>query len=331
MNKKQLKTILLEDFSSRQTQALLNGFEFAKHGDVTLALDEIARFGKDLQNAENQIVGKAKKEVLEPLQHLINEAKIAIDNNKKVTKKIGQTLEVMQKQLRREINEYETVRRKTLEKFNRGILKRYDIIEAKVDVVTRKLNTSTRKGQSFECNVQDYFECRGFVVLKADLSRGMFDLVATKKGTTYWIQCKLNGKLSKAERNIIEQDCFPLLGIGKSKNVIACLAYNDKKGKIEFENLLSGRQFTIVFSEDLQQWKRVCRIRNVVGNKHSSDCTCSGSHLVPVKQNESQNEYIKRCSKELRLHHGYTNETEIKATAFGIWRLTKEHQLDPTF
>lgn len=56
------------------------------------------------------------------------------------------------------------------------------------------------KGANFERRVRDYLREIGFVVFRSAGSHTPADLIALKAGEVMLVQCKLDGKISPAER-----------------------------------------------------------------------------------------------------------------------------------
>ena len=56
------------------------------------------------------------------------------------------------------------------------------------------------RGRRFEYKVKKLLEERGYIVVRSAASKGPFDLVALRFGEILLIQCKLDGNLSKAEK-----------------------------------------------------------------------------------------------------------------------------------
>lgn len=63
-------------------------------------------------------------------------------------------------------------------------------------------STQYALGRSFEYRVHKYFELHDFpVVIRSSGSKGMYDLCAVKNGSTFLIQCKRSGGISKKKAN----------------------------------------------------------------------------------------------------------------------------------
>jgi len=57
-----------------------------------------------------------------------------------------------------------------------------------------------RRGADLERAAKHYLEDNGYYVIKSAGSKGIADLVAIKPGETLYVQCKLDGYLTPAER-----------------------------------------------------------------------------------------------------------------------------------
>ena len=61
-------------------------------------------------------------------------------------------------------------------------------------------NKAYNRGSAFERRIKRELESVGYYVIKSGGSKGAVDLSATSpRGTQLWLQCKKDGKLSKAE------------------------------------------------------------------------------------------------------------------------------------
>jgi len=58
---------------------------------------------------------------------------------------------------------------------------------------------SYAKGRRFEYRAKEKLEKAGFYVMRSAGSHGVFDLLAVKPGVVLGVQCKENGRLTKAE------------------------------------------------------------------------------------------------------------------------------------
>ncbi len=81
-----------------------------------------------------------------------------------------------------------------------------------------------RKGISFERSVVKKLRRQGYYAMRAAGSFGVFDVLAVNKEEVLGVQCKINGKLTKAERK-------QLILTGKEYGITPCIAYRRKKGK----------------------------------------------------------------------------------------------------
>jgi Holliday junction resolvase len=85
-----------------------------------------------------------------------------------------------------------------------------------------------RKGADFERRVKaDYERRRGFIAFRCAGSHGVADIIAGSNGDWHLVQCKTNGKLSKAERTA-------LCAAATKAHATPILARNEK-GKIVYE------------------------------------------------------------------------------------------------
>jgi len=57
-----------------------------------------------------------------------------------------------------------------------------------------------RRGADLERAAKKYLEANGYYVIKSAGSKGVADLVGIKPGETLYVQCKLDGYLTPAER-----------------------------------------------------------------------------------------------------------------------------------
>jgi Holliday junction resolvase len=89
-----------------------------------------------------------------------------------------------------------------------------------------------RKGAAFERDVRAYYERLGWVVTRQPKSQSPYDLVALKNGKAHLVQCKTNGKLSKADRALLFEVAFRV-------PAIPVLAYKHER-KVVLVNLFDG-------------------------------------------------------------------------------------------
>jgi hypothetical protein len=95
--------------------------------------------------------------------------------------------------------------------------------------------TNYARGANFERQVKADLEGKGYLVIRAAGSHGIMDLVAfksrwTDEGAIWFIQAKLNGKLSPAERRELFEAAF-------SRNAWAVIVSRPKRGVILYERL----------------------------------------------------------------------------------------------
>lgn len=84
-----------------------------------------------------------------------------------------------------------------------------------------------RSGRRFEYEVRDYFEKRGWLVIRAARSKPV-DLVCIRGGRTVLVECKYaGGRLSKDERR-------DLWRMARRYGVRVVIAYRRKRGRMEF-------------------------------------------------------------------------------------------------
>ena len=87
-----------------------------------------------------------------------------------------------------------------------------------------------RSGRRFEYEVRDYFERRGWLVIRAARSRPV-DLVCIKGGRAMLVECKYaGGRVLKDERKALEK-------IGRRYGVDVVVARRKKRGETELETL----------------------------------------------------------------------------------------------
>lgn len=92
---------------------------------------------------------------------------------------------------------------------------------------------SYRKGRRFEYEVRDYFERRGWLVIRAARSRPV-DLVCIKDGKVMLVECKYaGGRVQKDERKALEK-------MGEKHGVDVVVMRKKKRGGVEIEPLYSS-------------------------------------------------------------------------------------------
>lgn len=64
-----------------------------------------------------------------------------------------------------------------------------------------------RKGAAFERATQDHYEKHGWLCVRQPKSQSPFDLIAVKKTIRHLVQCKLNGKIPKKEKEVLVKLC----------------------------------------------------------------------------------------------------------------------------
>jgi len=90
-----------------------------------------------------------------------------------------------------------------------------------------------RSGRRFEYEVRDYFERRGWLVVRAARSRPV-DLVCIKRGRTVLVECKYaGGRVSRDERTALAR-------VSKKYGVEVVIAYKRRRGAMEFRDVVSG-------------------------------------------------------------------------------------------
>lgn len=78
-------------------------------------------------------------------------------------------------------------------------------------------------GRNFEYRVQRILEKGGWLVLRSAGSHGVFDLIAVNGYITVGVQCKANGRISKAEIG-------KMLEASRGKAIIPALALRKGRG-----------------------------------------------------------------------------------------------------
>ena len=91
------------------------------------------------------------------------------------------------------------------------------------------MNSAYRRGYDFEKRVQHYLESKGGFVIRSAGSHSPVDLVLFRNGEISFLQVKIDGKLSRGEREV-------LIYLARENKCRACLVFRDKK-KIKFEDL----------------------------------------------------------------------------------------------
>jgi Holliday junction resolvase len=96
------------------------------------------------------------------------------------------------------------------------------------------MTSSYKKGYRLENAVFHFFEANGFYVARSAGSHGVFDVIAVRRGVVYGIQCKRNGKLTRAEKERI-------LAAAKEYDIIPLLVYS-KNRRYWVRNLMTGEE-----------------------------------------------------------------------------------------
>ena len=65
--------------------------------------------------------------------------------------------------------------------------------------------TNYRRGADFERRVCKYFDKQGYFTIRSAGSHSIIDLVAIKAGEVKLVQCKIDGVLSVAERQQLQE------------------------------------------------------------------------------------------------------------------------------
>jgi len=89
-------------------------------------------------------------------------------------------------------------------------------------------NKNYLKGYRFEKKTQKYLENIGYITYRQAKS-SFPDIIAIKKGETVLVECKVNGKLSRKEKENAKE-IYEITGI------IFMLAYNEN-GKVKLKKL----------------------------------------------------------------------------------------------
>lgn len=96
-----------------------------------------------------------------------------------------------------------------------------------------KYKTSAyERGRKFEYRVRKHLRDEGYFVVRSAKSGTVCDLVALKKGEILLIQCKLNKKISRKEKE-------ELAKLAEQVGGKALLAYSEKR-KLKFEEIKEG-------------------------------------------------------------------------------------------
>lgn len=97
--------------------------------------------------------------------------------------------------------------------------------------------TPYQRGTAFEHRVKRELEAGGWFVLRSPASKSPLDLLAIRSDPDVWaVQCKLNGKMSPAERE-------ELYVLAKRFGMTPIMAYLVvPRGAIHYRNLHSGRE-----------------------------------------------------------------------------------------
>lgn len=267
MNKKQLKQEISDVFSPYQVTALMKLYDACKNKDVNEALTQLSIARKELKNTEERLQNKISKIVEQEIErkqkefvNTLKQAENIVNGYKETNKNMKQTLLDFRKESEEFINQEKRFRTEI-----RNSLRKYmDEINARIEYIKMKVETSYRKGRTFEYEVKQAFENLGFYVTKSERSLGAFDLIATKNGNIWYIQCKLNGKLTKAEKLMLKEEVLPKLGITDEcpKHIKIILAFKRKENNKYFICLtdimrdLSTILYPRIIPEDmLQKWE----------------------------------------------------------------------------
>ena len=84
--------------------------------------------------------------------------------------------------------------------------------------------TGYRRGADLERAAKKYLEANGYYVIKSAGSKGVADLVGIKPGETLYVQCKLDGYLTPAERVSFRQAAL-------ASGAVALVGYWYKEGR----------------------------------------------------------------------------------------------------
>jgi len=83
--------------------------------------------------------------------------------------------------------------------------------------------TQYQRGYRFEREVWQKLVEKGYFVVRAAGSHGIFDLIAIKNIDVRGVQCKVSGKISKDELNKMKET-------GEKYGILPVLAWKDKAG-----------------------------------------------------------------------------------------------------
>jgi len=96
--------------------------------------------------------------------------------------------------------------------------------------VKKKYKTSAyERGRRFEYRVRKYLKEKGYFVVRSAKSGTVCDLVALKKGKILLVQCKLNKKISRKEKE-------ELAKLAEQVGGKAILAYSEKR-RLKFKEI----------------------------------------------------------------------------------------------
>jgi Holliday junction resolvase len=87
-----------------------------------------------------------------------------------------------------------------------------------------------RSGRRFEYEVRDYFERRGWLVVRAARSKPV-DLVCIRGGKAVLVECKYGkGRLTRSDRKALER-------VSKRYGVEVLVAVKKRRGRLELEKI----------------------------------------------------------------------------------------------
>jgi Holliday junction resolvase len=87
--------------------------------------------------------------------------------------------------------------------------------------------TNYSRGADFERTVKRDLEAKGYFAIRSAGSHGAVDIIAIKKDDAMAVQCKINGRLSPADRK-------QLLAVAHASGIKAMKAWRPKRGVIEY-------------------------------------------------------------------------------------------------
>ncbi len=252
MNSKDLKEQISNDFSPYQVSALMKIVDFCKSKDVTDAMNQIQLAKEALAKTEENLMNKLPKIVEELLLKKYNDS---IQDNLKAIEMCTEERKRLIEQEHKEqegLTQLKNADEKMVEDIKKQVKEEFEKLERVTDTIKEIVNTSVRKGTAFEYHTKELLENDGFYVLRSERSLGAFDLVASNEhGQTLYIQCKLNGKISKNELLMLKEEIYPKVKID-NKMTFALMAKREGQQCIGFYNIFNdeSNKWPLIFEED---------------------------------------------------------------------------------